>query len=276
MNRFVKKLLAKYVTYIEIIGYAFVILFIATLVALSYIKAEDEFVSLNGKYELQTHLIKFDHRNYMIGQVADSNTVVDANGPLFEITDDEAFITDQTILDNLEAQLEAARQATRADLTKKLAPLIYEMEAKTYPGLKINIVRSAIAGDFIIVQSTYGLIPENKVIGGVYDFDNSLIQVTEFPPDKRLKRKLKPAQTGTATLKLGPLESIQLSVNLELISDRTAIFAIKEIPKEAKLKIAKYTSDVQMDSTSKVEAISIDANINVLGGWKSWMKLIWR
>ena len=41
MNRFGKKILAKYVNYIEIISYTFVVLFIGGLIALSKIKAED-------------------------------------------------------------------------------------------------------------------------------------------------------------------------------------------------------------------------------------------
>jgi hypothetical protein len=269
MNRFVKKLLAKYVKYIELVGYAFVILFIAGLVALSYIKAEDEFVNLNGKFEIPTDMIKLDHPHYVIDQLSDSNTVVNVNAPLFEITSDEKFIANQTILNNLEQQADAARKASRKNLEKELNRIISDLLQKEYPKLEISTLQSKISGDFIITQLENDLIPENEVIGGVFDFDNNLIRVIDFPADKRMKKKLKLDQAGTATLKLGPVESINLSVFLVSLNEKEACFHSSDISKDIKFKIAKYIC-------SNSEKNQIEANINVLVGWKSWMRLIWR
>ncbi len=269
MNRFVKKLLARYVKYIEIIGYAFVILFIAGLVALSYIKAEDEFVNLNGKFEIPTDLIQFDRSYYVIDQLSDSNSVASANAPLLKITDDERFIADQTILNNLEQQADVARNAARRNLEKQLQPIIEKLVQKKYPYLEKSTLRSKISGDFIITDLENDFIPSNKVICGVFDFENNLVRVTDFPADKRMKRKLKLGQTGIATLKLSPIESISLSVSLISLDEKEAIFQSTGISKEVKFKVAKYLC-------SNPNNNKIDANISVLVGWKSWMRLIWR
>jgi hypothetical protein len=269
MNRFVKKLLARYVKYIEIIGYAFVILFIAGLVALSYIKAEDEFVNLNGKFEIPTEVIKFDRPHYIIVQLSDSNAVVNVNAPLFEITEDENFIADQTILNSLEQQSKTAKKVSRKNLENELNRIISDLVQKKYPYLEKSTVRSKISGDFIITDLENDFIPSNKVIGGVFDFENNLVRVTDFPADKRMKRKLKLGQTGVATLKLSPIESISLSVSLISLDKNEAIFQSTGISKEVKFKVAKYLC-------SNPNNNKIDANISVLVGWKSWMRLIWR
>lgn len=269
MNLFVKKLLAKYVKYIEIIGYSLVFLFIAGLIALSQIKAEDEYVNLNGNYEIETFLITFDSPRYIIDQLSDSNSVVQANDPLFEVTDDEQFIADQKILDNLEIQVETANKASRRDVADKLSSVILDIEKRKYKYLELSTVRSKISGEFILVNLNNDFIPEHEIIGGVFDLKNSIIRVTEFPVDKRMKKKLKPGQSGTADLKLGPVESINLSVTLDSLNNEEAVFHITEIPKDAKFKIANYISSIPEQKT-------IQANVKVLVGWKSWMNLIWR
>ncbi|HEX9971310.1 MAG TPA: hypothetical protein VGD14_04490 [bacterium] len=269
MNRFVKKLLARYVKYIEIIGYAFVILFIAGLVALSYIKAEDEFVTLNGKFEIPTDLIQLDRSHYVIDQLSDSNSVVDVNAPLFEITGDEKIIADQTILNSLEQQAKTAQKASQKNLENELNRIISDLVQKKYPYLEKSTLRSKISGDFIITQLVNDIIPENQAIGGVFDFDKHLVRVTDFPADKRMKRKLKLGQTGIAALKLSPIESISLSVSLISLDEKEAIFQSTEISKEVKFKVAKYLC-------SNPNNNKIDTNISVLVGWKSWMRLIWR
>jgi len=268
MNRFVKKLLAKYVKYIEIIGYALVFLFIAGLIALSKIKAEDEYVNLNGNYEFETFLIQFDTPKYIIDQLSDSNSVVQANDPLFEITDDERFIADQSILDNLEIQVETANKASRRDVADKLSSVILDIEKRKYKYLKLSTVRSKITGEFILVNLNKDFVPEHEIIGGVFDLKNSIIRVTEFPVDKRMKKKLKPDQAGTANLKLGLVESIDISITLDSLNNEEAVFHITEIPEDAKIKIARYISSFPGQT--------IQANVNVLVGWKSWMNLIWR
>lgn len=269
MNRFTKKLLAKYVTYIEIIGYGFVLLFVAGMIALSYIKAEDEFVTLQGKFEVPADLIQFDRTHYLIDQLSDSNTVVDANAPLLEVTDDEQFIAEQTILNNLQGQVVIAQTANQKNLEQGLNRIIADLIQRRYPSLRMSTVRAKIAGDFLITNLASDLIPQKKIIGGVFNFDSNLIRVAEFPPDRQVRRKLKLGQTGTATLKLSPVESINLPVVLVSLSEKEAYFHSAEISKELKFKIAQ-------NLCSNPETNQIEASINVLVGWKSWMRLIWR
>jgi|GEM_PF-2214528 hypothetical protein len=269
MNRFIKKLLARYVTYIEIIGYAFVVLFVAGMIALSYIKAEDELVNVQGKFEVPADLIQFDRSHYVIDQLSDSNAVVEANAPLFELTDDEQFIAEQTILNNLQGQMEIARAAAQKDLQQELNRITSSLIQKRYPYLRLSTLRAKMAGDFLITNLAGDLIPKNKIIGGVFDFENNLIRVTEFPPDRQVRRKLKLGQTGTATLKLSPTESINLSVVLVSMNEKEAYFHSPEIAAETKFKIATYLC-------SNSESNQIEASISVLVGWKSWMRLIWR
>lgn len=269
MNRFIKKLLARYVTYIEIIGYGFVLLFVAGMIALSYIKAEDEFVNLQGKFEVPADLIQFDRTHYLIDQLSDSNAVVEINAPLFEVTDDEQFIAEQTILSNLEGQVEIARKVAQKNLEQRLNQIITDLIPKRYPSLRMSTVRAKIAGDFLITDLANDLIAPHKIIGGVFDFDNNLIRVAEFPPDRQARRKLKLGQTGTATLKLSPVESIQLAVVLVSLSETEAYLHATEISQDARFKIAQHLSN-------NPETNQIEASVSVLVGWKSWMRLIWR
>lgn len=269
MNRFVKKLLAKYVIYIEIIGYGFVVLFIAGLIGLSFIKAEDEYVALNGVYNIKTQILKFDQPNYILEQLADSNNIVSENTPLLELTDNETFIADRRVWENLERQIEIARAAERNQLAKKLSSIVSDLQKKTYPDLNISTIRSKMQGDFLLFNNDGNFANPGTAIGGVFDFDKSYILVTEFPPDKRMKKKLKPDQTGTATLKLSALESVNVPVVLKTLTDSTAELTVTDLTLEDKLKVARFLGRLKDDE-------KVSASINVLVGWKSWMRLIWR
>ncbi len=269
MNLFVKKLLAKYVIYIEIMGYALVLLFIAGLFALSNIKAEDEYVNLSGKYEIKSYLIKFDYPQYIINQMTDSISIVQSKDPLLEITSDQKFIADRIILYNLENQVKTARKASQKNLENKLSQIVMDIEKKTYPNLKISTVRSPLAGKYIMFPRKTDSISENEVIAGVFDFDKSLIRVSEFPVDQRMKKKLKLNQTGTAVITLGAAESVDLPLILQTVTNNEAVFSCTQISDDIALKLAKYISSLS-------EEVPLKANIKVLVGWKSWMRLIWR
>ncbi len=268
MKLFVKKLLAKYIKYIEIIGYFFVILFIAGLVALSFIKAEDEFVNVNGKYEIEFHRLQFEKDRYILDLRSIPGTTVTTNAPLFELTDDEKFIADRTIQANLESQLKTARKAGQRRLANNLAAVILEIEKKDYPRLNYSVVRSPLEGEFVLLDSS-DFIPAKKVIGGVFNFKEALITVTELSNDKRQAKKLEVDQSGLATLKLGPVKTVACSVRVIEMNDSELLLKTETISDNEQLKIADFI-------VTHPETTRIDVNVNVLVGWKSWMRLIWR
>jgi hypothetical protein len=269
MNLFVKKLLAKYVIYIEIIGYLLVFLFIAGLVALSFIKAEDEYVNLTGAYEIKSHQISFEKRNYIIDLLSEPDSLLRANSPLMEITDDEKFIADQIIFNHLEVQLEEARKASAKTIERQLSSIMDKIERELYPRLNLKVIRTPVEGRFLLLEHDDDLIPENKIIGGVYDFENSIIRVTQFPADNRIKKKLKPDQSGSAILQLNVNETAQVPISLTVVDKNEAVFDVGQISRENMYKIAEHLSSGDDDAI-------INANINLLVGSKSWMRLIWR
>lgn len=268
MNRFVKKLLAKYIKYIEIIGYFFVVLFIAGLVALSFIKAEDEYVGLNGKYQIDFQMIKYEKPHYILDLRSENGATVSANSPLFELTDDDKFIADRTIQTNLEAQLETARNAGQRKLANNLAAIILEIEERDYPKLDYSVERAPIEGAFFLIDSS-DFIPAEVIKGGVFNFEEATIRVTQFPSDKRLVKKVKQDQAGTATIKLGPVEKIVCTAIVSEVSKSEILLNMETIPVNEKLKIINFIA-------ARPDDVSIDVSVNVLVGWKSWMRLIWR
>jgi hypothetical protein len=269
MNLFWKKLLAKYVIYIEIIGYGFVILFVAGLIALSKIKAEDEYVNLNGHYEINSFLLTFDEPHYLLELQADSSSVVTEGIPLIRVTSDKQFIADHSILENMRTQREAAQNVADYRLAEKILSIIVGIERNKYPNIATTVIKTPIAGTFYLFDNEIHNIPAGKVIGGVFDFVTSKGKVTEFPPDKRMKKKLEPGQKATITLKLGITEQVVLDARLATINDEEAIFEIVSYEKEASRKIAVFLGSVQENSM-------INASVSVLVGEKSWMQLIWR
>ncbi|MBD3289826.1 hypothetical protein GF337_13550, partial [candidate division KSB1 bacterium] len=204
MNLFVKKLLAKYVIYVEIIGYVLVAIFIGGLIALSFIKAEDEFVNLNGHLALESGLLVFEQDHYIIDVLSETNSSVNTRAPLLEVTDDQKFITDRELLSTLETQLEKMQQAGRPDLERQLSEMILDLEEKTYPRLELNTIRSTMSGDFILFEPERDLIRADTPIGGVFDFSNARIHVPQLPADRSQARKLEIEHSGTATIQLGP------------------------------------------------------------------------
>ncbi len=265
-NRFIKTLLARYVIYVEVIGYVFVILFIAGLVALSFIKAEDEYLNLKGQLEVPAFTIQFDHRHHLVDLISEADSLVGENSPLIEVTDDGHFIADQLILKNLQLQEAEARDASNGDLARRIASLIQSIESKQYNDLEIMTVRTPVAGRFFLFEGNGDIFPENKTIGGVYDFENSLIRVSALPQEKRDRKKLKPRQTGTVNIAVGSGASIPVKIVLNSVSDGEALFTISPIDKAEQRSIAAQLKDQR----------SMEVDIHLLVGWKSWMRLIWR
>ncbi len=269
MNRFVKKLLAKYVIYIEIIGYLLVILFIGGLIALSFIKAEDEYVNLNGHLLLNAELLVFEKEHYLIDVLSETNSSVNKRSPLLEITDDPKFITDRVMLTTMETQIEKVRQLSRTDLEDQLSAIIYDLEEKTYPNLRLNTIRTSISGDYILFQPERDLLKMNTAIGGVFDFSNAHIIVPQLPADRSQARKLKAEQSGAATILLGAVNTRTVPVTLIRVAEDSAVARIDEWTIVQKNEIARYFANLKND-----EKISVSLRIKV--GWKSWMNLIWR
>mgnify|MGYP006298650867 CR=1 FL=1 len=269
MNLFVKKLLAKYIIYIEIIGYVLVTIFIGGLIALSFIKAEDEFVNLNGHLSLQSELLIFKKDHYIIDVPSETNSFVNKRAPLLEVTDDQKFITDRELLSTLETQLEKVQQSGRPDLERQLSNLIYDLEEKTYPDLNLATIRASISGDFILYEPERDLIKANAPIGGVFDFANTRIRIPQLPADRSQARKLEPEQSGTATIQLGHVNTRTVPVTLIEVAADSAVARIDEWTLAQKEEIAQFHSSLKND-----EQISVTLRIKV--GWKSWMNLIWR
>lgn len=255
MNLFVRKLLAKYVKYIEIIGYAFVLLFIAGLVALSFIKAEDEFVHLNGRYEMPLFVPKFSQPHCLVTAHADSYATIAPEAPLFEITGDTSFCAEKAILADLQIQASRARTSARPELARQLEAIIAHTPLAAPNG--VRLIRSDIAGEFFYLDET--------AVGGVFDFSQSALSVTEFPPDRRQQKKLQVNQTGTAIF---PAAGLSLPVKLVQLTEHESIFRIDSLKITDKNKLAA--------ALAKSENGGIPASLAILVGWRSWMELIWR
>ena len=268
MNRFVKKLLAKYVKYIEIIGYSLVFLFIAGLVALSTIKAEDEYVNLTGTFEISFFFIPSETRQFIIDVIAEPDSIVQPGDDLLRLTDHERFTADQSIRINLEAQIEKAREHSDFQLAGKLSPIVSDLKRKTYPDLKMRTITSPIQGVFILFHNEGEVVGEEDKMGGVFNFNEGMIRVTEFPADKRMKKKLKKDQTATVTLSAGPQESISLSAVLVEHKDQEVMFRLEKMSTDNMVKIAHFLS-------TQAEGSAIEVNISVLVGSRTWMNLIW-
>jgi len=268
MNRFVKKLLAKYIAYIEIIGYAFVLLFIAGLVALSFIKAEDEYVNLNGLVDIEHQWLTFGQPHFILDLRSQPGQTVAAGDPLLEVTADEKFLADRTIQSNLDSQLETAQNAGMRALADKLTSIILDIESRDYPSLDIAVVRSQIDGYFVLVDSA-DFLPATKKIGGVFNFEEGTIRITAFPADKRLVKKVKPGQTGQATVALGPVDKAPCHASVIEVTKSEIVLKMETINEHDRLKIIEFLA-----ADSVEQALSV--NVNLLVGWKSWMRLIWR
>ena len=267
MNLFVKKVLAKYVKWIEIIGYLFVLIFIAGLIALSFIKAEEEYVTLKGSMRMDHHLIKLDKRHYIVDFISTPDSSVGINAPLMEVTDDERLIAEQQILEDLETQIEEAERASSNRLVRQLRSVARSIERKDYPALDIMILRTPVAGTFLMLQDSSHLIEKNVAIGGVFDYEFGTIVVDEIPSDARQWKKLEAGQEGTASMSINPLQTAEFNVSLKEISDEQSVFIITDPGIDQKRAIARALTHAENEG-------SINLRIHV--GWKSWMRLIWR
>ena len=256
MNLFVKKILAKYVKYIEIIGYVFVLLFIGGLVALSFIKAEDEFVHLNGQYEIAVFVPELAEPHWLVATFADSFATVAPGAPLLEITEDAAYCIEQAILSDLQNQATVARANSRPELARQLESVI-QQHTPLSPPTSTRKITAQIPGEFLRLDATS--------IGGVFDFAQSTLRVTEFPPDGRQKKKLQVNQTGTATL----AGNLALPVKLVELSENEAVFKIDSLKISDKIQLAVALTKVESGA-------KIPTSLAVLVGWRSWMQLIWR
>jgi len=224
-------------------------------VALSFIKAEDEFVHLNGRYEMPLFVPKFSQPHCLVAVHADSFALIAPEAPLFEITGDTAFCAEKAILAELQIQALRARTSARPELARQLEAVIEHTPLAAPAG--VRLIRSEIAGQFFRLDAT--------AAGGVFDFAQSALSVTEFPPDRRQQKKLQENQTGTATFQGAGLS---LPVKLVQLTEHEAIFRIDSLKIADKIQLA--------EALAKSETGGIPASLAVQVGWRSWMELIWR
>ncbi|MBN2090149.1 hypothetical protein JW964_11060 [candidate division KSB1 bacterium] len=269
MKRFTKKLLAKYVQYIEFIGYFFVLLFIAGLTALSFIKAEDEFVQLTGELEMQIFVPEITLPLYLTQSLTDSVIKVQSGDTIFTFSNHEKMLQDQMLLQNLTQQIEKLTPESDNEIIMRLNEIIGKIKARKYADVEKCHIISPIQGEFFnFIHSTPQLI-EQRPLGGVFDFQNARIVVKQLPVDKQMVRKLKAGQSGTANLNFNSGNSVQVSVTLMEINENQAILKINSFPPLEQKKFA-------LEFCKEPPKTNLSANISVLVGWKSWMRLIWR
>ncbi|MDW7679095.1 MAG: hypothetical protein SCK70_00905 [bacterium] len=269
MKRWVKKILAKYVNYVEIVGYGFVLLFIAGLIALSFIKAEDEFVALEGVFQIKFQMLTFNRSHYLVEQIANTNQKVIAGQPLIRVTDDEDFIANQRIKIHLDEQMRIAESAGKTQLLQRLESIRSELTENRIASGKGEVIRSRLDGEFLLFESDSRIIEAQIPCGGVFDFQGSMIRVTTFPPDKRLVRKLKIGQQGSASIHLTSPHAVTVRVKLDAIDDSEAQFSLIELSQSQKNEIAMFFA-------THPEQTELKTSLKILVGYKSWMRLIWR
>jgi len=269
VNLFIKKLLAKYIIYIEVIGYGFVLIFIGGLIALSFIKAEDEFVPLKGQYNIKTSLIRFDQKQIILDLISGPTPFVQPGDLLAHVTGDRKFVSDHIIKKTLKEQIETAQEIPDINLAERLTSLLSEINERTYPDMKIIPVTSPISGEIFLLKGKDDIVLENEIIGGVFDFIAARIYVSEFPVDRQQKRKLKLGQSGTATIDLGFENPISFSVKMVGYSEKKMVFQPENMSFEKKQKMAQII--FQENKSDKILA-----NINLRVGSRSWMSLIWQ
>ncbi len=269
MKRLGKKILAKYVNYIEIISYAFVVLFIGGLIALSKIKAEDEYVPLQGRFELTSQLLEFPGERFITDRPLATGTPVSAGDILLEVTADKRYIADKEILENLREQIGKARETSQRDLTVSLTTIADGLRRRTYPNLATEKIRATLQGELILLATESDFIRADSAAGGVFDFENCGFRVTEFPPDRSLYKKLETGQNGTATLRSATGEAIEVPVLLQSVTEEEALFSCTDLTDELKRALATFVAHLPT-------AQETSATLSVLVGWKSWMSLLFR
>jgi len=270
MPRLVKQILARYVKAVEIIGYAFVLLFIGGLIALSFIKAEDEFVTLNGQLEVRYAALVAEKTCFIWALIGDTTTAVNAGAALFEVTTDSDFIADQAILQQLQAPAKQAEGMNRNQIAAELDGLIEKMKKRLDPNPHKAILVAGCRGAFFAFKTENAIVFPGECIGGSFDFDSSMIRVTEFPADARQKRKLKTDQSGTATLRIDAGKSISVIAKLIELDEAEAHLKLEALTRADQVRLANYLG------AHSASHKSIPVSISLLVGWKSWMQLIWR
>ena len=269
MDLFIKKILAKYIVYIEIIGYGFVILFIAGLVALSFIKAEDEYVPLKGRYKVNTSLIRFDQKQIILESISGSTPFVHQGDLLAHVTDDRLFISDHIIKKTLEEQIKTAQEIQDINLVERLLSMLSEVKKRTYPDLKITLISSPISGDVFLLKGKDEIVEENEIMGGIFDFKTACIYISEFPVDNQQKRKLKIGQSGTATVHLHNGKTFSFAVKMVMCSADEMVFQLENISFENKQRIARFVFQ-----GGNITILNVSVSVHV--GSRSWMNLIWQ
>ncbi len=269
MNRRVKILLAKYIGYVEAAGYVLVAAFIAGLIALSTIKAEDETVELQGGYHIPFALAHSPAACLILDSPAGPESTVRRNDILLEVTQDPRLVSDRLLRTGLEAQARQARDAGHPQLADKLSSLAAELAGRSYPGLQKTIVRAPISGEFVAFKHKNEVAGPNEAAGGVFDFAAGRIRAAEWPSDKRLGKKLRAGQTATVTLKLAQDDLMTFHATLVELTPGGIIFRPREPEAADKVRIARHIA-------TAAQGPDLAVNLSVLVGIKSWMSLIWQ
>lgn len=268
MKPFIKKLLARYVVYVEVTGYAFVILFFGGLVALAFVKAEDEFAVFKGRISLPVQSLRVDCPAVVLDTQALPGATVNAGQALIDTVTNQVFVTDRMVLDSLDTQIASAARQGRNDLIEQLKPMAESLRTKHYPDLKTDVIIADIPGEFILWCRTNQPITGNIPAGAVADFTAGIVVVTNIAPDNRKAAQLKPGQPGTALLKIDGVQKLSLPLIVKSVTKTEVILSFGQIPESDRATLANWAAAVPPPPP--------DADVKILVGWKSWLRLVWR
>jgi hypothetical protein len=267
---FLRRIVAKYVVWVEVIGYLIVVAFVVGLVFASTKKAEDEFLVIPCEVTLSADVLRAD-KSAEIVSLQPAGTPAGNREGLALLEESPALVTRTSLLQNLKRQLDFARSQNQEAIAADVAKMIADAQKANNAAPARRPVLSKISGQWYPTADSGDVIASGAVLGVVLNPAETEVTLNKQDPavSKRGNR-LKPDQPATITLSAGGV-AIQISGKVVEGGKKDPRVRVTGIPSaEAAKIVAFYRQNPGHDGKFT------GANTKVLIGEKSWASLIWK
>jgi len=271
---FLRRIIARYVVWIEIVGYALVFALFGALIYASQVKADDDFLpSIPGTVNLKLQVVQAS-KDAQVSAIAPDEAEkrpARVGTALVTLEESPEIVTRTSLRQNLEKQREFARTQKRDEVVAQIDKMLEQVQPNPAAHSALRPLPAKFTGKWVPAVKPGQVVTSGTVLGILLSPAETTVDIeTKAPPIAQNGGKLKPDQPTTISLTMGKTEVILLG-KVTRGGKKNPAIAITEITPAEAAKIMDFYRDNPYQNPSFPTE-----NIKVLVGEKSWASLIWK
>lgn len=269
---FLRRIIARYVVWIEIVGYLLVFSLFGSLIFASTMKADDDILVIPGEVDLKIQVFQANKDAEISAVEPDqTGTLKKAGMPLVTLQEAPEVVSRASLRVNLEKQLAFANAQKQSDVAAQISQMLEQVKANAAAKSALRPMTGSFTGKWVPAVKAGEVVTSGTVLGILLSPAETTVKVEKkSTPVAQNGGKLQPDQPTTISLSMGTT-NVDLAAKVIRGGKTDPEIAVTEIPASEITKIMDFYRDNPAQNP-----VFPTQNIRVLVGEKSWASLIWK